>query len=192
MKKVGYTLVAIALAISGYFLIKTQSQNTEKNKFISDIKSGRKSFDEANWMSPLSVRENDRARLLKDTVIEVMSGKEIAIAKLLDTSNVFLHYGNINNNTEMPDIEQFYQKYKGKIRFLLLSNDSLATARNFIQKNALSIPLYVFKNGHFPADIEVFPASHLITNRKTAFYYGGVGYFDNHEFYQYVDKALMN
>lgn len=192
MKKIGYILAAVALAISGYFLIKTQSQNTEKNKFISDLESGRKSYDEANWMSPLSVRENDRARLIKDTVIEVMSGKEIALAELLDTNNVFLHYGSIKNSEEMPDIQQFYQKYKGKIRFLLMSNDSLATARNFLQKNALSVPFYVFKNGHFPADIEVFPASHLITNRKTAFYYGGVGYFNNHEFYQYVDKALTN
>lgn len=192
MKKIGYILAVIVLVISGYLLIKTQSQNTEENKFISDIKSGRKSFDEANWMSSLSVRENDRARLIKDTVIEVMSGKEIALAELLDTSNVFLHYGSIKNSTEMPDIQQFYQKYKGKIRFLLMSNDSITTARNFLQKNALSGPFYVFKNGHFPADIEVFPASHLITNRKTAFYYGGVGYFDNHEFYQYVDKALTN
>lgn len=192
MKKIGYILAAIALTISGYFLMKTYATNTKKSKFISDIESGRKSYDEANWMSPLSVRENDRARLIKDTVIEVMSGKEIAIAELLDTSNVFLHYGNIKNSTEMPDIQQFYQKYKGKIRFLLMSNDSLATAHNFLQKNALSVPFYVFKNGHFPADIEVFPASHLITNRKMAFYYGGVGYFDNHEFYQYVDKALTN
>lgn len=192
MKKIGYVLAAIVLIILGYFLIKNYARNSEKSKFISNIESGRKSYDEANWMSPLSVRENDRARLLKDTVLEVMSGKEIAIAELLDTSNVFLHYANINNNTEMPDIEQFYQKYRGKIRFLLLSNDSLVTARNFIQKNVLSMPLYVFKNGHFPADIEVFPASHLIINRKTAFYYGGVGYFDNQDFYQYVDKALMN
>lgn len=192
MKKIGYVLAAIVLTILGYFLIKNYARNSEKSKFISDIKSGRKSFDEANWMSPLSVRENDRARLIKDTVIEVMSGKEIALAELLDTSNVFLHYGNTNNSTEMPDIQRFYQKYKGKIRFLLMSNDSLAIVRSFIQKNALTMPFYVFKNGHFPADIEVFPASHLITNRKTLFYYGGVGYFDNHEFYQYVDKALTN
>ncbi len=192
MKKIGFIIAVIALTISGYLLIKTQSQNTEKSKFISDIKSGRKSFDEANWMSSLSVRENDRARLIKDTVIEVMSGKEIALAELLDTSNIFLHYGSINNSSEMPDIQQFYKKYMGKIRFLLMSNDSQTTARNYIQKNALSMPFYVFKNGHFPADIEVFPASHLITNRKTAFYYGGVGYFDNHDFYQYVDKALTN
>lgn len=192
MKKIGYIIATVALAISGYLLIKNYARNSEKSKFISDIKSGRKSYDEVNWMSPLSVRENDRARLIKDTVIEVMSGKEIAIAELLDTNNVFLHYESIKNSTEMLDIEQFYQKYKGKIRFLLMSNDSLTTARNFIQKNALSVPLYVFKNGYFPADIEVFPASHLITNRKTAFYYGGVGYFDNHEFYQYVDKVLTN
>lgn len=192
MKKIGYVLAAIVLTILGHFSIKNYTRNSEKSKFISDIKSGRKSFDEANWMSPLSVRENDRARLIKDSVIEVLSGKEIALAEMLDTNNVFLHYGSIKNSTEMPDIQQFYQKYKGKIRFLLMSNDSITTARNFLQKNALSVPLYVFKNGHFPADIEVFPASHLITNRKTAFYYGGVGYFDNHEFYQYVDKALTN
>lgn len=196
MKKIGFILAAIVFIISGYFTIlkinRYSAQSIEKDKFIANIKAGRKSYDEANWMSPLSVRENDRARLIKDTVIEVMSGKEIAIAELLDTSNVFLHYGSINNNTEMPDIEQFYQKYKGKIRFLLMSNDSLTTARNFLQKNSLAVPLYVFKNGYFPADIEVFPASHLITNRKTAFYYGGVGYFDNHEFYQFVNKALTN
>lgn len=196
MKKIGYIIAAIALAFSGYFTVlkmnRYSAQSIEKDKFMVNIKAGRKSYDEANWMSQLSVRENDRARLIKDTVIEVMSGKEMAIAELLDTSNVFLHYGNINNSTEMLDIQQFYQKYKGKIRFLLMSNDSLATVRSFIQKNALTMPFYVFKNGHFPADIEVFPASHLITNKKTAFYYGGVGYFDNHEFYQYVDKALTN
>lgn len=195
MKKIGYIISAIVLAFSGYFIVlkmnRYSAQSIEKDKFMANIKAGRKSYDEANWMSLLSVRENDRARLIKDTVIEVMSGKEMAIAELLDTSNVFLHYGNINNSTEMLDIQQFYQKYKGKIRFLLMSNDSLATVRSFIQKNALTMPFYVFKNGHFPADIEVFPASHLITNKKTAFYYGGVGYFDNHEFYQYVDSVLV-
>lgn len=196
MKKIGYIIAAIALAFSGYFTVlkmnRYSAQSIEKDKFMVNIKAGRKSYDEANWMSPLSVRENDRARLIKDTVIEVMSGKEMAIAELLDTSNVFLHYRNINNSTEILDIQQFYQKYKGEIRFLLMSNDSITTARNFLQKNVFSIPFYVFKNGQFPADIEVFPASHLIINRKTAFYYGGVGYFDNHEFYQYVDKALTN
>jgi len=113
MKKIGYIIAVIALTISGYFLIKTYATNTKKSKFISDIESGRKPFDEANWMSSLSVRENDRARLIKDTVIEVMSGKEIALAELLDTSNVFLHYGNINNSTEIARYSAVLSKIQG-------------------------------------------------------------------------------
>ncbi|WP_156511099.1 MULTISPECIES: hypothetical protein [Emticicia] len=196
MKKVSYIIAAISLIFFVYFANKKikryRAYTIEKDKFIADIKAGRKSYDETNWMSPLSVRENDKERLLKDTVIELMSGKAIPLVKLLDTSNVFLHYGSISNKNELTEIEQFYQKYQGKIRFLILCTTNLATTRNFAQKNDFSMPFYIFKNNRFPADIEVLPVNHLITNRKTAIYYAGTGYFDNRDFFQFVDKALAN
>jgi thiol-disulfide isomerase/thioredoxin len=168
-------------------------RNIENDKFISNIKSGKKSFDAGNWMSSLSVRENDMERLRKDTVIEVSTGKIYAVSTLIDTANLFLNFwfkGCKACEIETPNIQQFYNKYSNKIRFLLLSNDSLSVARNYIKEKSLMMPFYVFKNQHFPADIEVFPANHLIINRKTAFYYAGIGYFDNKDFYQYVDSVL--
>ncbi|CAH0997126.1 hypothetical protein EMA8858_03263 [Emticicia aquatica] len=194
MKLISYVLTIMALGILGYvFLQKNKQENIEKEKFLSNIKAGRKSFDEANWMSPLSVRENDSIRFNKDSVIDVRSGKVYANAALMDTSHIFLnfwHKGTENSETQLIDIEQFYLKYKNKIRFLVLSNDSLTTARKYLKNESLSVPFYVFKNGRFPADLEVFPISHLKVNRKTAFYYAGIGYFDNKNFYSYIDSVL--
>lgn len=181
-------LYFISLKISVY-----QLHGIETDKFISNIKAGRQSYDAANWMSPLSVRENDRQRLIKDSVIDVSNGKTYAISTLLDTTNLFINYWFTSCNgcdTEMPEIEQFYEKYKNNVKFLILSNDSLSTVRNYLVKNHFTMPFYVFKNGHFPADLEVFPTSHLIINNKTAFYYAGIGYFDNKDFYNYIDSVL--
>lgn len=182
------TIYFISLKISIY-----QSHGIEKDKFISNIKAGRQSYDAANWMSPLSVRENDRQRLIKDSVIDVSDGKTYAISTLLDTTNLFINYWFTSCkgcDTEMPEIEQFYEKYKNNVKFLILSNDSLSTVRNYLAKNHFTMPFYVFKSGRFPADLEVFPTSHLIINNKTAFYYAGIGYFDNKDFYTYVDGIL--
>lgn len=178
----------ISLKISAY-----QSYGIEKDKFISNIKSGSKSYDAANWMSPLSVRENDWARLRNDTVIDVSNGKAYAVRTLFDTTNLFINYWFTSCkgcDTEMPEIEQFYEKYKNDVKFLILSNDSLSTVRNYLAKSHFTLPFYVFKNGRFPADLEVFPVSHLVINKKTAFYYAGIGYFDNNDFYQFVESAL--
>ena len=171
-----------------------KTQNIEKDKFIANIKSGKKSFDESNWMSRFGIQKNDMDRLKKDTVINVSNGKVYIVSDLADTTNLFINFWFTGCNgcvAEMPEIEQFYEKYNNKIKFLLLSNDNLTTARNYIKKNALKMPFYVFKNGSFPADIEIFPTSHLITNNKTTFYYAGIGYFDNADFYKYVDSVLV-
>jgi thiol-disulfide isomerase/thioredoxin len=197
MKIASIILASIALIATFYFVslkIKTYNfHKTEQKKFIENIKSGRKSYDAANWMSPFSVQENDKARLMKDTVIDVSNGKVYALSSLLDTTSLFLNYWFTSCkgcDTEMPEIEQFYEKYKNDVKFLILSNDSLSTVRNYLAKNHFTLPIYVFKNGRFPADLEVFPASHLVINKKTAFYYAGIGYFDNNDFYQFVDSAL--
>ncbi len=51
MKKIGYILATVALAISGYFTVlkinRYSEQSIEKDKFIANIKAGRKSYDEA-------------------------------------------------------------------------------------------------------------------------------------------------
>lgn len=51
MKKIGFILAAIVFIISGYFtVLKTNrysAQSIEKDKFIANIKAGRKSFGEA-------------------------------------------------------------------------------------------------------------------------------------------------
>lgn len=151
-------------------------------------------YDAANWMSMLSVRENDWARLRNDTVIDVSNGKAFAISTLLDTTNLFINYWFTSCKgciIEMPEIEQFYEKYKYKVKFLILSKDSLSTVKKYLAKNHFTMPFYIFKSGRFPADLEVFPTSHLIINNKTAFYYAGIGYFDNKDFYGFVDSALV-
>ena len=51
MKKIGFILAAIVLAILGYFTVlkinRYSAQSIEKDKFIANIKAGRKSYDEA-------------------------------------------------------------------------------------------------------------------------------------------------
>ncbi len=197
MKKIGYILATVALAISGYFTVlkinRYSEQSIEKDKFIANIKAGRKSYDEENWMSPLSVRENDRARLLKDTVIEVRTGKVYPLATLLDTPNLFLYYKykNLHYELDLSEMEDFYENYHKQIRFLLLSNDNLINARLYEQNHSLKIPFYIFKSGNLPPDINSFPTSHLTINDKTAYFYEGNSFFDNKDFYQYVDSVLV-
>lgn len=51
MKKIGFILAAIVLAILGYFTVlkinRYSAQSIEKDKFIANIKAGRKFYDEA-------------------------------------------------------------------------------------------------------------------------------------------------
>lgn len=198
MKIASIIFVSVALVATIYFVsLKISVYNFHKNeqkKFVKNIKLGRKSYDAANWMSGQSVQENDWARLKKDSVIDVSNGKTYAVSILLDTTNLFINYWFTSCKgcvTEMPEIEQFYEKYKKNVRFLMLSNDSLSSVRNYLTKHHFTMPFYVFKNSNFPADLQIFPTSHLVVNNKTAFYYAGIGYFDNKDFYAYVDSVLV-
>jgi hypothetical protein len=91
----------------------------------------------------------------------------------------------------MAMTQEFYDKYKGKINFILLSQEEPNLVRSFMKKHQFTMPFYVIKNDRFPVAIKVFPTSHLITNNKTAFLYAGIGYFDNKDFYRYVDSVLV-
>jgi thiol-disulfide isomerase/thioredoxin len=169
------------------------ARKIEKDKFISNIKSGKNSFDADNWMSRNNVMPYNMNDLNKSIIIDVKSGKEYLAKNLLNASNVFINFwfkGCHGCEIEMPEIQHFYEKYNDKIQFLILSNDSLEIVRKYIKKQDFTLPFYVFKNGGFAGHVNVFPTNHFITNNKTAFLYAGIGYFDNKNFYAYVDSVL--
>jgi len=51
MKKIGYIVAAIVFTTSGYFTVlknnRYSAQSIQKDKFIANIKAGRKFYDEA-------------------------------------------------------------------------------------------------------------------------------------------------
>ncbi len=198
--KTTFTIILVALTIcfAGFrvqqWFVSKNARNIEKDKFITNIKSGKKSFDADNWMSPNNVMPYNMNDLNKSIVIDVQSGQEYLAKDLLNSSNVFINFWFKNCGgceVEMPEIQHFHEKYNDKIQFLLLSNDSLETVRRYIKKEGFTLPFYVFKNGGFPGHVDVFPTNHLIINNKTSFLYGGIGYFDNKDFYAYVDSVLV-
>jgi thiol-disulfide isomerase/thioredoxin len=192
-------LVALSICFVGFkvqhWFVSKKALNMEKDKFMSNIKSGKKSFDADNWMSRNNVMDYSMNDLNKSIVIDVQSGKEYLAKNVLNSSNTFINFwfkGCGGCEVEMPEIQQFYEKYNNKIQFLILSNDSLETVRRYIKKEGFTLPFYVFKNSGFPGHIDVFPTNPLIINNKTAFLYAGIGYFDNKDFYRYVDSILVS
>ncbi len=195
--KLTIILVILGIGFAGFkvklWLASKNARNIEKNKFIANIKAGRKSFDADNWMSGSNVVPYNMNDLNKSIIIDVQSGKEYLAKNLLNSSNTFINFwfkGCGGCEVEMPEIQQFYEKYNSKIKFLILSNDSLETVRRYIKKEGFKLPFYVFKNHGFPGYVDILPTNHLIINNKTAFLYAGIGYFDNEDFYTYVDSVL--
>ncbi len=191
-------IVALGICFVGFktqlWITSKKALNIEKDKFMANIKSGKKSFDADDWMSRNNVMPYNMNDLNKSIIIDVQSGKEYLAKDVLNSSNTFINFwfkGCGGCEVEMPEIQQFYEKYNDKIKFLILSNDSLETVRRYIKKEGFSLPFYVFKNGGFPGYVDIFPTNHLIINNKTAFLYGGIGYFDNQDFYAYVDSVLV-
>jgi len=43
---------------------------------------------------------------------------------------------------EMPSLDKLYKQYKGKVRFMFVTNDKPERVAAFVQKNELSVPIY--------------------------------------------------
>ena len=194
MKIILTIALIICIAAPGY--IYSWKQNIKKElakECLNNIKSGRK-----NQMSDslhTQVFENYNFEALKaKEVINMADDKTYKLSELLNHPNLFIDFclvGSGHFEIEMAMMQEFYDKYKGKINFILLSEEEPDLVRDFFKKHQFTVPFYVINNDKFPVGIKVFPTNHLIINHKTAFLYAGIGYFDNKDFYAYVDSVLV-
>lgn len=194
IKRIGLGLVVLA---TSYFVllqvVESRVEKKEKETFLFNIKHGiHKQIADNKLFDPKKMYNFEAFRAKK--AIEVSTQKEAKLSEVITKENVFINFwfkGCIGCEKEMPEIEKFYEKYKNQIQFIVISNDDVETVRNYVTKNNYNLPFYVFKDDNFPIGINIFPTSHLITNKKTRFFYAGIGYFNNPEFYNYVDSVLV-
>jgi thiol-disulfide isomerase/thioredoxin len=186
-------LLSFVVCYYYYFLKQLAIKNGEKI-FLNNIKSGNKNqiLDFQNGKVPFDHYNFEALKNKK--VIDIVNNKTLLLSDLLNKPNLYINFwfkGCKGCELEMPEIQKFYDKYKKKIGFAIISNDKPETVKKFKKKNEFSLPFYVFKDDTFPFGINTFPTSHLIINNKTQFLYAGVGHFDNDDFNKYIDSLLV-
>ena len=195
MKIIKVTLtifLVFTVVLSSYFyFLRKYAKSNETKIFFKNIITGKKNQFED---SPFPKFESYSFEALKTKeVIDMADNKAYKMSKLLNHPNLFINFCFVSSGyfeVEMLMIQAFYDKFKNKINFVILSQEEPEDVRSFLNKHNFTVPFYVLKNDKFPVDIKVFPTSHLVINNKTVFMYAGVGYFDNERFNQYIESIL--
>lgn len=95
---------------------------------------------------------------------------------------------------EMPSIQKFYDKYKGKVDFYLISNEDMRTMQEHLRKRGLHLPVYQL-NGRVSAKFysRKIPTSFLISPQgKIVMKKSGAADWDGKRVYSLVDKMLSS
>lgn len=194
MKIISTIVLIICIAALGYaYYFKQKIKKELAKDCLDNIKSGRKN-QLSDSLGTQNFENYNFAALKTKEVFDMAHNKTYKLSELLNYPNLFVDFcfvGSGHFEIEMAMMQEFYDKYKGKINFILLSQEEPDLVQSFFKKHQFTVPFYVIKNDGFPVDIKVFPTNHLIINNKTAFLYAGIGYFDNRNFYRYVDSVLV-
>lgn len=91
---------------------------------------------------------------------------------------------------EMPSIQKLYDKYKGKVNFILVSNESGEKVRAFLDKHDYDFPIYytleqtpqVFSSSSIPATFIIN------TNGNLVLKHFGVADWDSDNVHEIFDK----
>lgn len=72
---------------------------------------------------------------------------------------------------EMPSIQKLYEDYKGRVKFILLSNEDPAEVQSFLQENEFSLPAYI-QSSNLPASLGAssIPKTYIISKKGEIIY----------------------
>ncbi len=93
---------------------------------------------------------------------------------------------------EMPSIQEFYEKYKEKVVFIMQSDEEADVINKFLQKNKYTFPVYN-SLANYPNVLQVssIPATYVIdTNGKVVVHEVGAVDWNSDKFTSYIDKLL--
>ena len=199
LKKIVVVLVAtictiVAIGVYYFYALKQKAKSEQTKIFLNNIKVGKKNQMEI-FSSGIDKFENYDFEVLKaKEVISLADNKIYKLSELLNKPNLYINFCLVESghcDIEMSMMQQFYDKYKDKISFIVLSEEEDVIVRKFLEKYKFTMPFYVLKNDKFPVGIKFYATSHLIINNKTQFMYAGVGYYDNDGFNHYIDSVLV-
>ena len=93
---------------------------------------------------------------------------------------------------ELQSIQNFYDAYKGKIDFYIITNEERAPAEVFIKKNKFTFPVtYLIIGEKMPINSNVVPSSYLIDkNGYIVIYEDTIADWDNKKVYTVVNELI--
>lgn len=175
------------------FFFKYSVKRKKNQQFINLIKTKNKLSNKLFNESSLFISLKFPNATEFDTIINVQTNKEYSLKNIYKNQNIFINYwflGCKGCELEMNSIEKFYNAYKNKIEFIIISNDDPKKVHDYRKKNSYRTNFYVFKSKTFPPNIKIFPTSELIIKNKSQFIFQDVGYYDSSDFYDYVNSLL--
>lgn len=183
MKKI-YVFIGLCLLLFAFVLsIRFYNLNQRYSAFVDELKTNKSALHKAKL-----IKNSDRI------LVRVKDGQEFTLNEVLSKNeNNFVNFwytGCYGCVYEMPSLNDFHSKYKDKISFAFISNDSVEAVRKFMKKKDLDLPFYVFKDKTFPEFLYIFPTSYYSVRKKDIFLVENVGYFNSHSFYNFINDSL--
>ena len=181
---IGFILGAIIspLIISGGLYVYIQKQ-------IGDLNIG---GDEMSFPAPeIPVR----GKVDINWKLKAIDGTEINLEEQHKDKVVFINFWATwcpPCIAEMPTIEKLYQKFKDKIGFACISNESIDVIKEFIDKNKFTFPVYQIEM-EIPKEFNVngIPATFIISrDRKIALKHVGGADWNHETVMNYLDELI--
>jgi thiol-disulfide isomerase/thioredoxin len=147
----------------------------------------------------LSPRESSKTILLDDSDwafrISNYNG-EISTLSELKGKPVFINYWATwcpPCIAEMPSIQNLYNKYKDKVHFVFISNESPDVVNAFMERKDYSLPLYrhsgvipdAFESSVLPSTFIISPAGRLVLFKT------GAAKWDSKKMFKLLDKLIQ-
>jgi thiol-disulfide isomerase/thioredoxin len=135
-------------------------------------------------------------RVNLDWNLKTLSGTQINLEKEYEDKVIFINFWATwcpPCIAEMPAIEKLYQKFKDRIGFACISNESLDTIKDFKNKNKYSFSIYQGEM-EVPAEfnLTIIPATFIISRgRKIALKHEGPADWSHQKVIEYLE-ALIN
>ncbi|NPA36227.1 MAG: TlpA family protein disulfide reductase [Chlorobi bacterium] len=93
---------------------------------------------------------------------------------------------------EMPSIQSFYDKYRDRVDFYLISNENIALMKKHLKKRELTLPVYSlaspvsgkFKSRKIPTSFLISPEGKIVMIKQ------GAADWDGSKVFSIVDKML--
>ena len=93
---------------------------------------------------------------------------------------------------ELQSIQKFYDAYKEKIDFYIITNEERSAVEMFMEKNKFTFPVtYLIIGEKMPINSELVPSSYLIgKNGDIVIYEDAIADWDNNKVYSIVNELI--